>query len=627
MSGRIKGETKMEIARRVVRELITALPANTQLGLVAYGHRKAGDCQDIELLIAPGTLDKERFVKAVEALEPRGMTPLSAALEFAAQALKYRESKASIVLVSDGLETCNKDPCATARALKAAGADLTAHVVAFDLSAKEARAIECIASETGGRFLQANDAASLKDALEMVVAEATVPAAPTPTPDANVTATMKAPGQVIAGATFQVEWTGPDRQGDFITIVPKGAPDGSYVNYTYTRRGSPLTLTALIEPGPAEVRYVQDRPRKTLATADLQVELATVSVTAADETVAGAPVAVTWTGPANAGDYITIVPKGAPDSDYAKYTNVRAGSPTVPVIAPIETSDAEIRYVSGQGRKVLARRPLKVVTAAVTLSASEKAVSGSLVEIAWAGPNNAGDYITIVTKGTPDGKYAGYKNVATGSPLSVPAPMEAGEAEIRYVSGQGSKVLARRPLVVAAAEVSLSAPDQVVAGAAVPVVWTGPNNPGDYITIVAKSLPDGRYDRYATTTGGSPLNIPAIMTPGEAEIRYMSGQGAKVLARRPLKVVAAVVTLNAPARVPASAPVAVDWTGPNNNGDYLTIVAKGSPDGTYGRTVYTRAGSPAKMTSPKDPGQFEIRYLGGQGNQVLARRDVTVTAP
>ena len=181
MSGRIKGETKMAIARRVVRELVTALPANTRLGLVAYGHRKANDCQDIELLIAPGALDKDKFVKAVDALEPRGMTPLSAALEFAAQALTYRESKASIVLVSDGLETCGKDPCATARALKAAGADLTAHVVAFDLSAKEARGIECIASETGGRFLQANDAASLKDALEMAVAEATVAAAPTPT--------------------------------------------------------------------------------------------------------------------------------------------------------------------------------------------------------------------------------------------------------------------------------------------------------------------------------------------------------------------------------------------------------------------------------------------------------------
>lgn len=57
MSSRIKGETKMAIARRVVRELVTALPANTRLGLVAYGHRKANDCQDIELLIAPDVLD------------------------------------------------------------------------------------------------------------------------------------------------------------------------------------------------------------------------------------------------------------------------------------------------------------------------------------------------------------------------------------------------------------------------------------------------------------------------------------------------------------------------------------------------------------------------------------------
>ena len=84
MAERIKGETKMEIAKRAVRELVASLPDGARLGLVVYGHRKPTDCDDIELLIPPAKLDRAAFVAAVDAIKPKGRTPLSAALEFAA---------------------------------------------------------------------------------------------------------------------------------------------------------------------------------------------------------------------------------------------------------------------------------------------------------------------------------------------------------------------------------------------------------------------------------------------------------------------------------------------------------------------------------------------------------------
>ena len=65
------------------------------------------------------------------------------------------------------------------------------------------------------------------------------------------------------------------------------------------------------------------------------------------------------------------------------------------------------------------------------------------MSITWTGPNNSGDYITVVAKGTPDGQYGAYTVTSEGSPLKVKAPKEAGDGEIRYMSGQGGKVLAR----------------------------------------------------------------------------------------------------------------------------------------------------------------------------------------
>ena len=80
---------------------------------------------DIELVIPPAQVDKVAFIKAIDGIQPRGMTPLSAAVQFAAEALAYTTRKANIILVSDGLETCGKDPCSTASELRRRAADLT----------------------------------------------------------------------------------------------------------------------------------------------------------------------------------------------------------------------------------------------------------------------------------------------------------------------------------------------------------------------------------------------------------------------------------------------------------------------------------------------------------------------
>ena len=155
----------------------------------------------------------------------------------------------------------------------------------------------------------------------------------------------------------------------------------------------------------------------------------------------------------------------------------------------------------------------------------------------WKGPNNSGDYITVVSKEAADGQYGNYTVTSTGSPLKVLVPIMAGGAELRYMTGQGGRVLARRAITINAAKVTLSAPTEAAAGGAVSITWTGPNNPGDYITVVAKSTPDGQYGAYTATTAGSPLTVTAPKEAGDGEVRYMTGQGGKVLARIGIKVV------------------------------------------------------------------------------------------
>src|SRR5699024_6076720 len=165
MWGQIEGEAKVVIARRVLGDLVRDWDESEPLGLVAYGHRREGDCNDIETVVAPGPVDRKAHLAQIEAISPKGKTPLTAAVRHAAEELKYRDAPANVILISDGLETYNADPCAAASELAEAGINFTAHVIGFDIGDADQEQLACIADNTGGQFFAARDAAGLKAAL------------------------------------------------------------------------------------------------------------------------------------------------------------------------------------------------------------------------------------------------------------------------------------------------------------------------------------------------------------------------------------------------------------------------------------------------------------------------------
>ena len=172
MWGQIKGKAKITIAKEVVFDLLKDWDTNIDLGLTAYGHRSKGDCNDIESVVPLGPVDYNSIKKIIDNINPKGMTPLSKAVINAANELKYKETKATVILISDGIETCDYNPCDVAKNLEVAGIDFTAHVIGFDINDKEAKAqLECLAKNTGGKFLSANDAESLKASISEAVQE------------------------------------------------------------------------------------------------------------------------------------------------------------------------------------------------------------------------------------------------------------------------------------------------------------------------------------------------------------------------------------------------------------------------------------------------------------------------
>ncbi|HTO27684.1 MAG TPA: VWA domain-containing protein, partial [Devosia sp.] len=351
MWGQIDGKPKLEIARETVADVLRTVPAQQEVGLLAYGHRVKGDCADIELVVPPSAGTAAQIIATVNSMRFLGKTPLSDAVLQAAEALRYSEAAATVVLVTDGLETCDADPCALGLALEAAGLDFTTHVIGFGLTEEEGAQVSCLAKNTGGRYFAAGDATALTDALAATVVAGSVPA---PEPQILPEASIAAPDQAIVGTVIEIDWTGPDEHLDAIEIGLPG--DGAGRFYTYTADGNPLRLQMPAEPGSYELRY-KHGDHTLLASRTIEVVDAPVSLDAPAQVHAGIEFLVHWVGP-NA-ELDTIVLRLPSDDSYITYAYASSGNP-VTIWAPEEPGRYELAYRLNDS-EAIATRPIEVV--------------------------------------------------------------------------------------------------------------------------------------------------------------------------------------------------------------------------------------------------------------------------
>lgn len=169
MWGQIDGKPKIAIAKSVMAELVDELPKDLHVGLTVYGHRRKGDCEDIEMVVPVERINPRAIKASIEAISPKGKTPLAASLIQTANTLKDASGQKTIVLVTDGLESCDRDPCKVARKLAASGVVTKIHIVGFDLAGEAMAQLKCIAEPSGGLLVGARNAEELKSALTEVV--------------------------------------------------------------------------------------------------------------------------------------------------------------------------------------------------------------------------------------------------------------------------------------------------------------------------------------------------------------------------------------------------------------------------------------------------------------------------
>ncbi len=165
MMGRIQGKTKMEIASAVLSKAVNDLEDNQGIGLVAYGHRKKEDCKDVEFLVPLEKGTKTDVYQSLKTITPLGSTPLAYSALQVIEQLRKTKIKATIILLTDGIESCGGNICDVIRAAKKEGIDFKLHIIGFGLKEGETEQLKCAAEAGEGEYYDAADADGLGDVL------------------------------------------------------------------------------------------------------------------------------------------------------------------------------------------------------------------------------------------------------------------------------------------------------------------------------------------------------------------------------------------------------------------------------------------------------------------------------
>ena len=165
------GQTQISAAKDALKSALVNIPNDVQVGLRVYAHRqdqsdKQKSCSDSELVAPIAASGGTKILSALSSIEPKGFTPISYSLEQAKSDFDItRESEKTIILLSDGEETCGGDPAATVSKLISEGFKFTLHVIGFNVDAKTKAQLEAASNAGGGMYFNAKDAKELSDAL------------------------------------------------------------------------------------------------------------------------------------------------------------------------------------------------------------------------------------------------------------------------------------------------------------------------------------------------------------------------------------------------------------------------------------------------------------------------------
>lgn len=225
----VEGGKKLDLAKASIISVLGQLPADVAIGLRVFSSTPVTgnvneSCKDSILLVPIHTGSRQPLIAQLMSLQANGATPIGYSLQEAARDFAPSgDVQKTIILVSDGAETCGLDPVAVVKGLRSQGIEILIHAIGFDVDAVAAQQLKDLAEAAGGTYYSAGSAIQLEQVVTQA-AQATVTgftgqALPK---DTNLAAPENGGGVVLASDPKLIQMIEEGNSGKHV-YVPSGS--------------------------------------------------------------------------------------------------------------------------------------------------------------------------------------------------------------------------------------------------------------------------------------------------------------------------------------------------------------------------------------------------------------------
>lgn len=229
MYGRWQSDMKIISAQKLLCELLDSISniPDLQLGLRVFGHQKPvppQDCKDTKLEIPLAAGNAEQIKHKLRTIVPKGTTSIGYSLEQAAKDFPpCGNCRNIIVLITDGIEECDRDPCLVSIELQKSGVILKPFIIGIGKNFKEQ--FDCM-----GTYFDATEEIAFKNALNIMISYALNPT----TMQVNLLDEKGKPTETNVNMTFYDAYSGAIKYNLMHTLNTRGLPDTLVVDHLNT---------------------------------------------------------------------------------------------------------------------------------------------------------------------------------------------------------------------------------------------------------------------------------------------------------------------------------------------------------------------------------------------------------
>ncbi len=248
-----EGQSKIEVARKIVADLIRKTPDGLFVTFIIYGYDLQSGCKAVKIARPLSELDaagKEQLAQFIGELKAVGHTPIALALETAGKELAKNNSYCGIVLITDGMETCHGKPDEVAAQL-AQNPKLSfgVNIIGFDVQPAERAGVEAIAKAGKGTYYHADSATKFAEVVQTLHKQLETKVAPAPADRA--TKEFKAAGKDAKPGAFLND-APLVKPGEYKGIL--AMMDAHYYQVP-VHKGQELRAVGIVQKTPYEVGY------------------------------------------------------------------------------------------------------------------------------------------------------------------------------------------------------------------------------------------------------------------------------------------------------------------------------------------------------------------------------------